>query len=101
MCMKEIVRIDPVSTAKVAALLGILWAILGWLFSGIVISLLLQGDPAAFGEVPPQGFSIGGLLAGVVGGFFGGGVSGYFGSLFYNWLARKIGGVMIGIRDLS
>lgn len=96
--MKEILRIDPLSTAKIAALLGILWAVLGWLFSGVVISLIVQGN-TELGELPPS-FTMGGLLSGVVGGFIGGGVSGYLGSLFYNWLAPKVGGIKVKLADL-
>ena len=95
--MKEVTYIDPVSAAKITALLGILWAVLGWLFSGIVITLLVQGA-GAFPDVPPA-FSLGGLLSGVIGGFIGGGLSGYLGSLVYNVLARKFGGIILELQD--
>lgn len=96
--MKEVTRIDPVSTAKIAAILGILWAVLGWLFSGVVITLLLQGASEQAGSLPP-GFSPGALLSGVIGGVIGGALSGYLGSLVYNWLAGKIGGIRIEVRE--
>lgn len=95
--MKEVTFIDPVSTAKVAALLGILWAVLGWLFSGIVISILVQSSPGELADIPPS-FSVGGLVSGMVGGFIGGALSGYLGSHFYNMLAPRIGGIKIQLR---
>jgi hypothetical protein len=94
---QEITSIDPITTAKVAALLGILWAVLGWLFSGIVISLLLQGAAVEGLEEIPNAFSIGGLVSGIIGGFVGGALSGYLGSLVYNLLAKRIGGIRVEI----
>ena len=96
--MKEVTFIDPISTAKIAALLGILWAILGWLFSGIVISILVQSSPGAFADIPPS-FSVGGLVSGIVGGFIGGALSGYLGSYVYNLLSPRIGGIRVEIKD--
>lgn len=89
--MKVLTSIDPISTAKIAAILGVLWAVLGWAMSSVVISLI-QGSSAELSDLPPS-FSLGSLLSGIVGGFIGGGLSGYLGSIVYNLLARHIGGI--------
>jgi hypothetical protein len=97
--MKIISRIDPLSTMKIATLLGILWSVLGWLFSGIVISLLMIGAPQEVLAEMPKSFSLGGLASGIIGGVIGGAASGYLGSLVYNELAKRIGGIKIYIQD--
>ncbi|MEK7137859.1 MAG: hypothetical protein AAB853_06300 [Patescibacteria group bacterium] len=89
--MKVLTSIDPISTAKIAAILGVLWAVLGWAMSSVVISLI-QGSSTELSDLPPS-FSLGSLLSGIVGGFIGGGLSGYLGGLVYNFLARHIGGI--------
>ena len=96
--MKVVTHIDPLSTAKIASLLGILWAVLGWLMSSIVIALVAQTAGEDLVNLPPT-FSLGGLISGIVGGFIGGGVSGYLGSLVYNLLAERIGGIRVTIEE--
>jgi hypothetical protein len=96
--MKVLTYLDPLSVAKVAALLGILWAILGWAMGGIVISLLAQGGQDV-SDLPP-GFSLGGLLSSMIGGFIGGALSGYLGSHAYNFLARKVGGIRAEVMEV-
>ncbi len=93
---KEITSIDPLSTTKVVALLGVLWALLGWILNSIVIAGFLVGED--LGELPPA-FSMSSLLAGVLGGFIGGALSGYLGAIVYNFLARKIGGIKVGLKE--
>ena len=97
--MKVLTHIDPLSTTKIAALLGILWAVLGWFMSSIVIALVMQGStPEELANIPPI-FSLGGLVSGIIGGFVGGGVSGYLGSLVYNLLAGRIGGIKVTMEE--
>lgn len=98
--VKVVTHIDPRSTAKIAALLGILWAVLGWLMSSIVISLVIRTTTQEFADLPPI-FSIGGLVSGIVGGFIGGGLSGYLGSMVYNALAERIGGIRVVIDEVT
>jgi hypothetical protein len=97
----EITRIDPLSTTKVAAILGVLWALLGWIFSGFVILMLLQSSTELAPEGTPSAFSIGGLVSGVIGGCIGGALSGYLGSHVYNVIAQKIGGISVDMRDAT
>jgi|SRR3989338_11175899 len=98
--MKVLSRIDPLSATKVAALLGVLWALLGWFMNSLVIVFLVQGTSEGVGELPPA-FSLGGLLSGIVGGFIGGAISGYFGALVYNLLASKTGGVRFQLEEVT
>lgn len=95
--MRVLTYIEPLSTAKIAALLGILWATLGWAMSGIVISLLAQGG-GDVADLPPS-FSLGGLLSSIIGGFLGGAVSGYLGSHVYNLLAKRVGGIRAEVSE--
>lgn len=96
--MKVLTYIEPLSTAKIAALLGILWALLGWAMSGIVISLLTQGGGDVT-DLPPS-FSLGGLLSSIIGGFLGGAISGYLGSHVYNFFAKKVGGIRAEVAEV-
>ncbi|HLD07726.1 MAG TPA: hypothetical protein VJB60_01550 [Candidatus Peribacterales bacterium] len=93
---KEILSIDPLSATKATALLGILWALLGWFLNSLVIKLFL--DEATAGDLPPA-FSIEALFSGVLGGFIGGALSGCLGCFVYNLIARKIGGIKMQIRE--
>lgn len=97
--MKILTHIDPLTATKVAAVLGVLWALLGWFMNSLVIVFLSQSAPEGLGELPAA-FSLGGLLSGIIGGFIGGTISGYFGALVYNLLARKTGGVRIALEDV-
>ncbi len=98
--MKVLTHIDPLSATKATALLGTLWALLGWFMNSLVITFLLQGSPDGVSDLPPA-FSLGGLLSGIVGGFIGGAISGYLGCLVYNLLAKKTGGVWIQVEDVT
>ena len=95
--MREITFIHSGSVAKIGALLGILWAFLGWLFSGIVILVILKSSAEAITDAPAA-FSISGLISGMIGGFIGGGLSGYLGSLVYNFIAKRFGGIQLEIK---
>jgi hypothetical protein len=96
--MKELRFIDPVSTAKITALLGVLWALLEWLFGGIALSILIRSTAENLGDLPPA-FSISGLLSGIIGGVIGGAITGYLGSYVYNFLADKVGGVLVSLEE--
>lgn len=99
--MKVLLRIDPLSATRVVALLGVLWALLGWFMNSLVIVIFrLQGSLDGVGELPPA-FSLGGLLSGVVGGLIGGAISGYLGCLVYNALASRVGGVRLELKDVT
>lgn len=93
---KEIIAVDPLSATKIGALLGILWAVLGWLLNSIVIVAFLSG-----GDVTdlPDPFSVSALISGILGGFIGGALSGYLGCFVYNFIARKIGGIKVSLRE--
>jgi len=93
---KEILSIDPLSTTKIGALLGVLWAVLGWLLNSIVIITFLAGQNIA--DLPDP-FSFTALISGILGGFIGGALSGYLGCLVYNLIARKIGGIKILLQE--
>ncbi|HLC76405.1 MAG TPA: hypothetical protein VJB82_04805 [Candidatus Peribacterales bacterium] len=93
---KEILGIDALSATKIGALLGILWAILGWLLNSIVIVAFLAGEEMTNLPAP---FSVSALISGILGGFIGGALSGYLGCLVYNFIARKIGGIKVLIRE--
>jgi len=96
--MKVVTYIEPVSIAKVAALLGILWAVLGWLMGGIVITLLARSGENVAG-LPPS-FSWQGILSGIIGGCIVGGISGYLGAHAYNVLAQKVGGIRAEVAEV-
>jgi hypothetical protein len=93
--LKEVKYIDPISTMKVGALLGILWAVLAWLFQGIIISMMPADQMELQGEI--QAFSLVILLSEVLGSVLGGALSGYLGSLFYNFIVTRMGGGIIVI----
>lgn len=95
---KQVTSIDPLSTTKVVALLGVLWAFLAWLLDGIALSVFLSGQTAGLAELPSP-FSIGALVSGVIGGFLGGAISGYLGCLVYNFLAKKVGGIKVELSE--
>ena len=96
--MVTITRIDPFSLSRTAALLGILWAILGWFMNGLVIAFLMQGSPEEAATLPPA-FAIAGLLSGIMGGVIGGAISGYLGAVVYNLFADMLGGVKIEMEE--
>ena len=96
---KEVVSIEPLPTAKIGALLGILWALLGWLFNGIILLMIAKSAEQGLSDLPPP-FSFGGLVSSIIGGFIGGGISGYLGCLVYNLLAKRIGGIKATVRDV-
>ena len=90
--MKELLSVDPISSAKVMAVLGVAWSILGWIFSGIAMSIIVRTSPIPFPDAPAA-FSMGGLLGGIVIGAIGGIITGYVGAWVYNKAAAKLGGV--------
>ena len=99
--MKVLIRIDPYSTAKVAAILGILWSVLGWFFSGLMIKILTIGAPPEALADTQAIFSLGGLMSGIIGGVIGGAVSGLLGSMVYNSIAKRSGGIKMDIVEVT
>lgn len=98
--LKEIQHIDTLSTAKVAAVLGVLWAVLGWIFSGIILSIA-PANPDVTVQMPTA-FSIAALLSGVIGGAVGGGLSGFLGSYVYNLVIPRLGGgIIVALEDVT
>jgi len=95
---KRVTSIDPLSTTKVVALLGVLWAFLAWLLDGIALTVFLSGQAAALADMPSP-FSVGALVSGVIGGFLGGAISGFLGCLVYNFLAKKVGGIKVELNE--
>lgn len=93
---KQITFIDPLPVAKIAAMLGAVWAVLGWLLNGIVIATMLSGEQIA--DLPPA-FSISGLFSGLLGGVIGSALAGLFGAIAYNLLAKRIGGIRLEVRE--
>ena len=98
--LKVITRIDPFSLSRTAALLGILWAILGWFMNGLVIAFLMQGSLEEAASLPPA-FHGGELLSGIIGGVIGGAISGYLGAVVYNLFADILRGVKIQMEDVT
>ena len=97
---KEVVSIEPLSTAKIGALLGILWAMLGWFFNGLILITITRSAEQVLPDLPSP-FSFAGLLSGIIGGFIGGGISGYLGCTVYNLLAKRIGGIRATVKDVA
>lgn len=95
---RQVTSIDPISTTKVVALLGVLWAFLAWLLDGIALTVFLSGQAEGLTELPTP-FSIGALVSGVIGGFLGGAISGFLGCLVYNFLAKKVGGIKVALSE--
>ena len=93
---KEILSIDPLSTTKIAALLGVLWALLGWILNGVVIAVFLTGED--LGDLPPA-FAVSTFISSVLGGFIGGALSGFLGCHVYNFVAQRIGGIKVMLRE--
>ncbi len=95
---KEVTFIDPLSTTKIVALLGVLWAILAWVLDGIALTVFLTGQTESLTELPTP-FGIGALVSGIIGGFLGGAISGYLGCLVYNLLTKKLGGIKVEVKE--
>ncbi len=91
--MKELKKIDPMSYAIFSGAAGVFFGFVAALF-GLLFSSALAGlDGAGFGILGlimlPLTYGIGGFIGGYIGGFF------------YNFIASKVGGIKIELKDVK
>lgn len=98
--MKTLKKIDPMSTAKMAGILGVIWGLLvavGMLFVGTSLVEYMGRFYTGFGTMMPVvGFAA--LITLPLGYGIVGFIIAYVSAVVYNILSEKIGGVKIDLK---
>jgi len=97
--LKTLKAIDPMSVAKVAAVLGIIWGLVVGIgiFVGLGIEQYMGRFYTGFGTLMPMvGMAV--LIALPIGYGIAGFICGFIGALVYNFVAKQIGGIKVDLK---